>query len=876
MEILKICRFCLLALLLTGACAEADKRSLTPLNRDTVAADTSGILDAIEKLGDLAYDFPEKVVQNPDSLLATLPALPVENEGRQLYAWLLLNMAYALREHGKLPLSISYYERAMSYVQEYKLQEPDLLIYILKPLGNLYTQIADLEKAERIHLLALRLAAARKDNKTRASLYLNLAIVYQQTGQVDSLIRTSRAALRVLPAKDKRNALVCENLAAAFQQQGAEDSTRFYNQKALDVFGKTIPRGDTLLWYGSALSRYSLLESEAGRPGSALHTMQQLIGRVEKEFPGTKRREKAKYYQVLGNLEKRAGKMERARQAYRKSLLLFGGNRQNVPDYTFTEVLWESARLFATSGERDSAICYYALAAENAYHTQQLITSKESSYQNSEWSRGIAREALEQLHNAYTETTEAERRQQLVRLMFRVVELSKGRQLLQEVYRSERWSENSRTEKKRRQLQFLYSGMDAETDLSARQRIQQQIDKTTLELQLSESYYQNDFQAPPMHDFDSLMQVLSWKSCLLSYFLPRRGAAYVIRLEAGKYSYERLDRLQPPHLDEFIGDYFRSGPEAYEKDPDLYARRSEEILDHILPFHKDIRAGQILISPDGPLHSFPFEACVHNGQYLLQEKQIAYTPTFLLQHKYTKVPPVRSGISCFTRSEYSGRLPDLPFVEKERKLLEKEFGARSWPSEDINDSLFFSALGKKDILHIAAHAVADTRAYPYIAFPKPLTLDKIHYASTGSPLVVLSACNTANGKMITAEGLESLHKAFLSKGVRGVVASHWPVDDASVSYLVRDFYAALQESRSPARALTAAKRKFLGKAESHQRNPWYWASLQFSGVDTEIILIPGNPIRHFFWEGFLTMGCLSIFIFFWKKKRRIFHFLKNR
>jgi len=116
--------------------------------------------------------------------------------------------------------------------------------------------------------------------------------------------------------------------------------------------------------------------------------------------------------------------------------------------------------------------------------------------------------------------------------------------------------------------------------------------------------------------------------------------------------------------------------------------------------------------------------------------------------------------------------------------------------------------------------------------------------------------------VITAEGMESLNKAFLSKGVKGVVAAQWQVDDAVMPQLSEAFYEELYRTHNPITALAQAKRKFLQTASLSRQNPWYWAPLNYTGVETSIFIRPRQPVAVWVISGILIAGALFLLIRF--------------
>ena len=159
------------------------------------------------------------------------------------------------------------------------------------------------------------------------------------------------------------------------------------------------------------------------------------------------------------------------------------------------------------------------------------------------------------------------------------------------------------------------------------------------------------------------------------------------------------------------------------------------------------------------------------------------------------------------------------------------------------------------MLHFAAHGYVD-RQQPqktgialafgeggldqgYFTIADALELD------LDANLVVLSACDTATGKARAGEGVESMARAFVYAGARGVVASLWQVSDWAAAETMRPFYreALRPGGLSPSDALRQAK---LGLRNSGRvRGVGVQEGAQGSTAES------GHP---FFWAPFVLAG----------------------
>jgi CHAT domain-containing protein len=94
-------------------------------------------------------------------------------------------------------------------------------------------------------------------------------------------------------------------------------------------------------------------------------------------------------------------------------------------------------------------------------------------------------------------------------------------------------------------------------------------------------------------------------------------------------------------------------------------------------------------------------------------------------------------------------------------------------------------------------------------------------------LVVLSACETALGKVRKGEGMIGLTWAFFVTGSSAEVVSQWKVASASTTNLMLTFHRNLKANLPKAEALRQAELKLSRNRLYH--HPFYWAPFVLIG-----------------------------------------------
>jgi CHAT domain-containing protein len=276
---------------------------------------------------------------------------------------------------------------------------------------------------------------------------------------------------------------------------------------------------------------------------------------------------------------------------------------------------------------------------------------------------------------------------------------------------------------------------------------------------------------------------------------------------------------------------------------------------------------RLIIVPDGRLHMLPFDALVDSaGRYLIDSHVISYAPSASSFYLFQRAPVSRTpanGILALGGVPYSSSpsaklaiseqlvknaLADLPGSEDEvlvpATMLHAEASTQLVGSTATEAAFKHADLERQKLIHLSVHAVTDEshpdRAALVLMSDPAAGEDGILHAREimnlrlNADLVVLSACDTAAGRLLGEEGIGTLSRAFQIAGARSVVSTLWSVDDTFSLNLMKQFYRRIGSGEAVAAALAGAKRDLL--REFGQRAvPYYWAGFVVDGAaDTSI------------------------------------------
>jgi CHAT domain-containing protein len=357
---------------------------------------------------------------------------------------------------------------------------------------------------------------------------------------------------------------------------------------------------------------------------------------------------------------------------------------------------------------------------------------------------------------------------------------------------------------------------------------------------------------------------LDSNEALLEYVLPETGNAYCLVLSAKNASIVQLrSASEIAGLARALSDDIKS-QKPWKKDSQaLYAAV-------IGPISNSSSFRHLTVVPDGDLFSIPFDALQSESGKLLAETAVtAYAPsavTYYLLKNRSDAQSARAflgvggaiynsaGARPFTLAQATPRAADLGFdlsklsnlpgsreeVQSAAQILKRtNENVTLQVGPDATEFAFTHApLADFQIVHLAVHAIADKDdpSHAALIFPsdpqrqndgllEPSDIASLHF---GARVVVLSACNTAVGRLQGQVGVANLARAFLQAGADSVVSTLWPVDDLQSLFLMKAFYSHLAAGAPAADALASAKRDMLHKSGG-DASPLSWAGFVLLG-----------------------------------------------
>jgi CHAT domain-containing protein len=286
--------------------------------------------------------------------------------------------------------------------------------------------------------------------------------------------------------------------------------------------------------------------------------------------------------------------------------------------------------------------------------------------------------------------------------------------------------------------------------------------------------------------------------------------------------------------------------------------------------------GRVIISPDEDY--FPFESLVSGltsaatPVYFVSDHAVSYTYSvrFLLndfEKNRTLTPENFLGMAPVN---YPGSfdLPSLPGSDRSLQSISTRFThANDLVNSKASRNNFMQQFPHYRIIQLYTHASdSSSRGEPVIYFAdSALYLSElIPENKTAAQLVVLSACQTGNGKLYRGEGVFSFNRGFASLGIPSSVINLWAVDNESTYRLTELFYQYVSSGLPLDISLQKAKLDFIARSSKEKQLPYYWAAAIIVGKTDRVQL--SNPLNWL--EITILLGLVMTGLTFLLKKKK--------
>lgn len=822
---------------------------------------------------------------------------------RQAWFNLLILQGYNLLQTGNMLASIQAYEKAMQFYDAYPIADTDEYVaYVLKPLGNNYTRLADYDAAMYIHQKTLQLVQNTGNENEMAGVFANLATCARWKGEIPAAAGFCRQGLQYADEHNALYGLLLNTYADILLLENKTDSALHFSNLALQQLkGRSRSGPQAASWYSAALQFNARLLLERSQPETALLRCKESMLIQDRYFPDTRQREKAKLAVLMGDINLQNQQPEQALKGYQQALqLLMPSWKPASPDQippdsllysenTFTDALAGKAAAMAAMQYKDIALEHYFAVFRAARKLREAFSYTSSRIRDMQVLRGRSEAAMALAWELQARTVSSPLYRNKLLL---ITELSKAQVLQDE--RMMRWQLRSnagnsdsllRQQKRLQEAVIYYQHELMDAKASEKENIQSLLQTAEYELALLNKNAGTVPAAPAILSVSGLQHmysILPDHTSMISFFNGKKNS-YIIRFD--KDGIKELLQLPGSEIlgepvTGFVTKWFGNGANAMINQPAQYCEESFRLWQTIFGKLQLTGMDRCILLPDGIFSYLPFEALVTAS---CQDKPAGQWPFFfrkavLLQawslqtwfDQQQTVYPSGDFAGWFVAKSRNSSLPELS-VDKERIWLQGEIPGKYYLNENATWSAFRKEVDSASVLHIGAHAVASTTgSFPYLQlYDQPFYLFDLRYKHFAPSLVWLGACRTGDGTLVEGEGMNSLSRAFAAAGAGGVVAGMWNVNDKASAEIMQYFYAQLAAGENAANALHNAKEAYLKDHGNDpiQQLPYYWAGFTYSGHLQPVRLPSKMPD----WAWLLAAGSVfTMLAFFWWFFKKIY------
>ena len=752
---------------------------------------------------------------------------------------------------GDYPKALEFYTKALNIREKVLGKDHPYTAISYSSIGSVYSYMGDYPKALEFYTKALDIQerVLGKDHPNTATSYNNIGNVYNDMGDYAKALEFHTKALnireKVLGKDHTDTANSYNNIGSVYNRMGDYPKALEFHTKALNIYEKVLGKDhpDTALSYNNIGSIYGNMGDYAKALEfytKALNIREKVLG---KDHPTT-----ATSYNNIGYVYNGMGDYSEGYSYSKKAYYAFKLNR----DKNFEILSNEQKKRFLEA---------------NRWYLPHLLKSGYSYQQTTKDKEALSQEIYEIFINDKGILLDDENTIAMLK------NISQDKNLISKI--------DSLNSLKRAYAKLAGTMPKPEEAKSYQEKLKalgEDIEKAEIEIAKISPKFKQELGIKDLKLSD-LTSLLKPNELFIDIGYYDKNY-YIFSVDkSGEVKFEKLSDKDSDIVNTTIKD-FRADIDKIINATDANSSKALKELYSIV-IEKGIgdrinKFNSLIVSTDGALRLLPFETLMDGDRYLIESKQIRYTPSakeFIRTHKFN-IKDEGKDITMFSDPNYeskSGKImemvADTPNVnkavqtrsiknmgtfkrlrgfKKEEEVLQSSFsGVKLFSRENANEENILAVKSPK-ILHITTHGyfISDENiTNPMLKSGVALSganigikqqtgeglvnaLKLSGLSLDGTDLVVLSACETGLVDVKDTSSVASLPKTFIQAGSKNVLMSLWSVDDNSTVELMKEFYT---DTKGNEKKFNEVLRNAKIKMIKEGKHPFYWAAFIMSG-----------------------------------------------
>lgn len=799
------------------------------------------------------YDQLDHFIQKPSNSEALRLSKMIAHKKDQLYtkadqlAWVIVNcnLGYYLNQFNQKPTAILYYETAWKTYYENELIDYDIIENCLQPLGNIYTEVGDLPKAETTIKNYLYLAEQSKDTSKIISGITNLSIVYNNQGNHLEALEILKKGLNIHP----NNINLLTNTATNYLDSGDYEKAKVYANKVITIDSNQINAYQILA--ATALEKKELKKAQ----DYITQARFQLLKNKNTSARAIVKWQLA-YIDVLLSKSEFEEIQKNLKEIYTSLLPGYSINADlpSKEDLIADRLLLKALDIHAYTYQQTKrpllAIAAFDLAFDVNSKLNIIYPLQDTQVIQHSQNRNRTEAYIDLLFTIHQTKKDEKYSMQA----FRAAEYSKSpfvnKALISKKVLSQYKNDSLVSNKNRLNAALTwYETLILKEKLKGKGARISQIQKWTIahdttSIALKETLKKLRHTYPKLlqHQNNISIPALQKKlkkdhTTLIEYFYGNRNI-YQFIITQDSFEIKKIEN--PQYFKSTIKKYIHYFDNASIITSDIpeFTKNAAELY-NVLKIPR--KSKKLLIIPDGLLYFIPFETLLlkktnsinfSKMSFLIRSAEISYE---ISAGKYLRSNPKKlqkkTVLGVFPVFENTEK--ELSFSKNESKSIQYYFNGDFIENEQATYQRFIKLAKEHDIIHLSTHAESGNFSRPAsIQFrDQDILVNQLYGTQLNANLVVLSACETGVGKLAKGEGPISIGRGFHYAGVENILLSLWKVNDKTTATVMKNFYQNLNHSIPKATAIHRAKLDYLDmeNISNIKKSPYYWAAFVYYG-----------------------------------------------